>query len=216
MRDAFLRLYWRMKRRLLNFLTALSLLLCVAVVALWVRSYVTTDAYPFMRDGEKWEVTSFRGRLWVSNRPQVEEVSRQYELAMKRHFEQIRPIHAESDRIAAERDRAMDRLARSPGDYEALEEYDEAEAAWAAQLKRLRPPGAPRPRLVSHSVSLIVLALGWALLPSVWLVPQAMNRRRVLKRLAFGLCWRCGYDVRTTPGRCPECGAAPPAATESL
>jgi hypothetical protein len=29
-----------MKRRLLNLLTVLSLLLCVAVVALWVRNYV--------------------------------------------------------------------------------------------------------------------------------------------------------------------------------
>ena len=32
-----------MTRRLLNFLTALSLLLCVAVVALWVRSYWVSD-----------------------------------------------------------------------------------------------------------------------------------------------------------------------------
>src|SRR3954469_4735955 len=32
-----------MKRRLLNFLTALSLLLCVAVVALWVRSRFAAD-----------------------------------------------------------------------------------------------------------------------------------------------------------------------------
>ena len=32
-----------MKRRLLNLLTALSLLLCVAVVALWVRSYFAAD-----------------------------------------------------------------------------------------------------------------------------------------------------------------------------
>jgi hypothetical protein len=32
-----------MKRRLLNFLTLLSLLLCVAVVALWVRSYWAVD-----------------------------------------------------------------------------------------------------------------------------------------------------------------------------
>src|SRR5437870_231846 len=32
-----------MKRRLLNLLTALSLLLCVAAVALWVRSYAVSD-----------------------------------------------------------------------------------------------------------------------------------------------------------------------------
>ena len=41
--------------------------------------------------------------------------------------------------------------------------------------------------------------------PSILLPTRARTRRR--RRLASGLCPACGYDLRATPGRCPECGA---------
>ena len=48
-----------------------------------------------------------------------------------------------------------------------------------------------------------MLALAAAVLPAFWL----RRHRRHLGRLTRGLCPACGYDLRASPERCPECGA---------
>ena len=54
----------------------------------------------------------------------------------------------------------------------------------------------------------------WAIaVPLAGAAAWGLWRGRTLRRRAIaGHCLRCGYDLRGSPGRCPECGAAGQAA----
>jgi hypothetical protein len=45
-----------------------------------------------------------------------------------------------------------------------------------------------------------------SLLPAAWLLVWVISYRRQDRRKRLGLCLNCGYDLRASEGRCPECG----------
>jgi hypothetical protein len=44
---------------------------------------------------------------------------------------------------------------------------------------------------------------------SVALIVRGRRRRRAEQWSRVGLCPACGYDLRASAGRCPECGRVP-------
>jgi hypothetical protein len=161
-----------MRRRLLNLLALLSLLVFVAVVALWVRSYWFVDTLT-SSGATVHSISSHNGLLvWNSHR--------------RDPFEQALPWR----QVYRGRDLsyAWDRLGGSVWN----------RLGFGHALGGT-PAGNPITQRVAPHWFLTLLAA----LPAT-LVTAVRSRHR--RRMRTGLCPTCGYDLRATPGRCPECG----------
>lgn len=55
--------------------------------------------------------------------------------------------------------------------------------------------------MIPYWLMLVVFGIG----PTVWWVGR-VRRRRATAREMRNCCRKCGYDLRATPERCPECG----------
>ena len=178
-----------MKRRLLNLLTALSMLLCVAVCVLWVRSFGAVDTLQYVRladavGGRSTGIAaaSLRGRVKLS-----------VSWWPKRRGERL---HTPSGWRAFSERLQPGMLERAPPDMAAFWWRLGFGRRWDDQHRR-------------QGDRFLVLPY-WPLFTLSLLPPVSAGRRwlRCRDRSRKGLCPACGYDLRASPGRCPECGSA--------
>jgi hypothetical protein len=167
----------RLRHPLLNLLTALSLLLCVGIVALWVKGYQWGGAFEVRVNGVAYQVAWPVGRVALAARP-----------AAAPHpplgYELIRHPPVDLDQSYTRR-----AAFPPPADYHAFAGF-----GWLHD-GGMRSVFAPA----------WLLALAAALLPA-WHLPREWRGRTTDRRRRRGQCLSCGYDLRATPDRCPECG----------
>jgi len=170
------------KPRLLNLAAGVSLLLAVAIVVLWVRSYWLVEGIhriwhssAEMRD---WTVGSRYGRFHFINQRIPDKrppIAPRYEYSDATQYNLPYP-------------HASHWFPFPPVGFQYL-------------------PGPPSSNIRELTIAYWLLLLPTLPLPLIAIV---LHRRR-RHRETNNLCPTCGYDLRATPDRCPECGAVPAA-----
>jgi hypothetical protein len=179
-----------MRRAMRNLLVVCSAVLCVSAVTMWARSMKTWDSADYYRDGrqpatpydELYGVFSQRGSIGFGY----------IRVSAITPTEGCWGMH----------------LTSTPAS---------GSVGWPRQFRFLglshwnyRSPPSPQWRwmhAIGFDLPYWVIATVFAILPAI-AIRRAWLARRVRRRLANGLCIACGYDVRASSERCPECGAA--------
>lgn len=176
-----------MKRRLFNLFSILSLMFFVTTAALWIRSRFISERLSW-EGATRWDSIATSPGDFVVNLHHSTPSSRgpAYGFEFSRESP---PISVKNHEMAM--------LVLSVGPRDVWEHWRFGGFVWV----RWATPNR------STSISLAIVPM-WPIIlltampPLAWLTD--FRRRRARRRV--GLCRRCGYDLRATPERCPECG----------
>ena len=185
-----------MKRWLFHIVAGLSLLLFVATMAMWVRSCFRYDRFDYdsgVNARLQWTgtVISFEAvRIWLT----------QVTFQLNRLPEEP-PLQGWSTSSEA----------RPTGPFTHTPYYPSSLSLDFGISRRRGVPttfcGVPGTfDDLAIRVPLWTMALAFAMLPCCWVI--LWYRRQ---RIRPGICTKCGYDLRASKDRCPECGTPIPA-----
>jgi hypothetical protein len=197
----------RFHRWLFNGLTAASLVICLVTLTLWVWSYwrfvdfgksttfsssaVFTHRVIRLGSNDGRYLFSWRDLNWLWSHPATANVSKRLEATNGAYFTLGKPIDL------------FPNIPRQPGS----RSWEKA----CAGCHFTRLGGSIEPSCSINGMVIIVphayVCATFAVLPTIVILKKRRTRRAKLQ----GLCPSCGYDLRATPDRCPECGSTPSA-----
>jgi hypothetical protein len=176
-----------MIRRFFTFLSGLSLLLCLATCAMWGRSY---SCHPYASECTvrgKWGIMLHRGKVFAM-------------------WSNVVSPHAYDD-VAHPLFWGEDDLKTSPDVFGAPWsrhwKWGKSYYHWTVFQYGAGGLGGAMEHWLAFPAWLIACAT--LIAPLWWL--RRWRTAWVTRR--DGQCAQCGYDLRATPNRCPECGAVP-------
>lgn len=187
-----------MLRRIFAVSCALSLLLCLAGVFVWLVSYFAfapigqawISSWPAIRDAQNRHYSNgWAYRYWIANHGSL------YLIRYSRTYDPgptSKPHHDIRSGVAIFPEREL-----RPTKWGFA--YTSGGSTWPDSERGHRRVTEVTQQFAFPAWLPPVL---FALLPARWLTTFIRQRR--IRRL--GLCRVCGYDLRATPDRCPECG----------
>ena len=182
----------RLARILLNCLTVVSLILLIATIWLWVRSYQRAD-YLYWFESQRPQTSRFEVRLF-SGLGGVTFLARSWKPSFAHTYE------AGGWRQMGGRDWDVPQYAGGGA--------TKGRAANRFGFAFERRPDDSLGPFVRIVTPVWLLASVFAAIPLARLAARLAPIARGIWVRERGLCPGCGYDLRATPDRCPECGAA--------
>src|SRR5688572_2003349 len=169
-----------MKRRLTTLLAALSFLLFVVFATMWVRSYLRLDVLIHVRPHDVTTVSMLHGRI-VSQIGWTAEEAKQRSSARNSVGWRFETWGSVSGSTTIDMSRGWQLLGFDAFNMGKGKTYGE----------------------------FVVIVPYWFLCLVTVILPArvAYIRLRTHRRRMLGLCVGCGYDLRQSTERCPECGA---------
>jgi hypothetical protein len=183
-----------MRRKLTKIATVLSLGMCLVSVILWVRCLFVFDLISFDAGGRSFQIWTPDRTLflqWTSRPYRTPKWETEGAFHMISFLQTLQPQYRVAEGVSGKpHTYSWLGFYLTPAYYQPP--YYNIAGCWFTDL------GVPFYALFAMTLALPALQLR-----------AAMRRGARVRR---GLCITCGYDVRATPERCPECGQHPTAA----